>query len=582
MPFDGVVTKCIVNELTDIIVGGRVEKIYQPESDEIVIGIRSKGENLKLVLSSSPNYPRIHITETIKENPSVPPVFCMLLRKHLSGGRITGIEFHDFERIVTILIESVNELGDLTTKKLIIEIMGRHSNIILTNSQNRILDSIKHVDSEISSKREIMPAREYSFPPSQDKISPEILDIEQFIDGLKKSAIAVEKYILNEIKGFSPFICSGICQSAEINGKMPATSLDRFQTDILKKSLEDTIQAIKNSRFQPFIIYCDKAFKEPLDFYCLRLSDIQFEKQMNSMNNVLDFFYAAKDGFERLKQKKADILKVLNSNIERCHKKLAIQQDKLREVSDREKLKLYGELITANIYCMPASVGKVSLLNYYSENEEYVDIPLDENLSAQQNAQRYFKRYTKAKSAFFNTNVQHAETLIELEYLESVLHLLDNCSTLQEISEIRQELSDEGYIAARKKDSKKNIKTSQPLHFTSSDGYEILVGKNNRQNDLLTLKTASSNDMWLHTKNIPGSHVIIKKQQSEIPETTLMEAALLAAYHSKAKMSSNVPVDYTQVRNVKKPGGAKPGMVIYENYRTVIVTPDEDKVNKMK
>ncbi len=581
LPFDGVVTKCVVQELAEILVGGRVEKVFQPEVDEIILNIRSQGQNLKLLLSANANYPRIHITDVSKENPQTPPVFCMLLRKHLSSGKITGVDFFDFERIIRVRIESTNELGDLSEKNLIIEIMGRHSNIILTNSENKIIDSVKHVDAEVSSVREVMPARPYIFPPAQTKTSPQQLDIEKFFESISAPApISVEKYLLNNIKGFSPLLCAEICHRAKIDNKANILTLSEENISRLKIALAEVIETINNSAFSPCIIFDDL---KPVDFHCIQIKQFTNISTIPSISKILDTYYRTKDNTERLKQKKADLVKVLNNNIDRCNKKLAIHQDKLREVSDREKLKLYGELITANIYCIPGNTSKVSLHNYYSENNEYIDIELDENITPQQNAQRYFKRYSKAKSAFAYTTEQLAENQSELEYLESVMQILDNCTSLQEIEEVREELTEQGYYSQRKKNkAKKRMAASQPLHYKSSDGIDIYVGKNNKQNDMLTLKTAASNDIWLHTKNIPGSHVIIKKLQHDIPDNTLLEAAILAAYHSKAKASSSVPVDYTQIRHVKKPSGAKPGMVIYDNYKTIVVTPNEELVNKLK
>jgi len=587
LPFDGIVVKSVVKELSGLLQGGRIEKIYQPEADEIILNIRAKSRNFKLVMSASANYPRIHITEDSKENPANPPMFCMLLRKHLSGGKIIDIEFHDYERMVTIHVESLNELGDLTAKKLIIEIMGRHSNIILTNSEDKIIDSIKHVDSEVSSVREIMPARLYTLPPAQDKISPGSLDIDLFVDNmvndLSAKETSLEKYLLNNIKGFSPLLCREVCHRAAVESKAPASSLSYDDIERLKNALKEIINDIDGDRFAPCIIYSDEKGGPPIDFHCLEIHQYKNVKYLPSISQVLDTFYSHRDKAERLKQKKASIFKALNNSIDRCNKKLALQQEKLREVADREKLKLYGELITANIYCIPKGSKSVSLLNYYSESGEYLEIPLDENLTPQENAQKYFKQYSKAKSTFTFTSRQVEETLKELEYLESVALLLENCTTLQEIGEIRQELAEQGYLPSKKKaDNKKQDKASSPLHFKSSDGIDIFVGKNNKQNDLLTLKMASSNDLWLHTRNIPGSHVIIRKLQKEIPDSTLLEAAVLAAYYSRARLSSNVPVDYTCVKNVKKPAGAKPGMVIYENFKTVIVTPDEKLVEKLR
>lgn len=584
MPFDGIVSKCIVEELTQKLVGGRIEKIFQPEADEIVINVRAWNKNSRLVLSASANYPRIHITEAVKENPAAPPVFCMLLRKHLSGGKILRLEFHDYERIIGLVVESANELGDVSEKKLIIEIMGRHSNIILINSENKILDAIKHVDSDISRVREVMPARPYMLPPGQDKTIPDRLDTMKLIDDARDSTqTTIEKYLLNSIKGFSPLICREICHRAGVDGGMQASSLTAPLRRNLKEALDQIIEMISGSSFKPCIIYEDDRLEKPLDFHCLEIKQYGNVNAMDSMSSVLDTFYSSRDNVERMKQKKADLFKVLNNFIDRCTKKLFLQQETLRDVTDREKLKLYGELITANIYCMPVNIKKISLLNYYSETGDFIEIPLDENLLPQENAQRYFRKYTKAKSTFAYTTRQSEETRKELDYLESVLHLLENCILLQEIDEVRQELTDQGYMTARRKPcGRKQAGMSQPIHYKSSDGLDILVGKHNRQNDYLTLKLASSNDMWFHTKNIPGSHVIVRKLRPDISESTMKEAAMAAVYHSKARMSSNVPVDYTAVKNVSKPSGAKPGMVIYENYRTIVVTPDEAVVKRLQ
>lgn len=583
MPFDGIAAKCVVDELTKVLAGGRIEKVFQPEADEIIINVRAWNANYKLLLSASANYPRVHVTDAVKENPAAPPVFCMLLRKHLSGGKILSFEFHDYERIIGMEVESANELGDVSVKKLIIEVMGRHSNIILVNSEKKIIDAIKHVDSDISRVREVMPARPYILPPGQNKTSPDFLVPDELVSNSLSVQLPLEKYLLSSIKGFSPLLCREICHRAGIDSNMPAAALDNSQKSSLGQAVADTVKEISECRFRPCIIFEDESMEKPLDFHCMEIRQYRYVKSMESMSKILDNFYAARDRSERLKQKKSDVLKVVNNVMDRCNKKLAIQQETMREVADREMLKLYGELITANIYCIPASTKSVSLLNYYSEDSKYIDISMDENLLPQENAQKYFKKYTKAKSTWMYTGRQLEETRKELDYLESVLHLLENCITPAETDEVRQELADQGYMVLKKKTGfKKQTKPSEPLGYKSSDGLDILVGKNNKQNDYLTLKLASSNDIWFHTKNIPGSHVIIRKLQHDIPESTLKEAAMLAAWHSKGKMSSNVAVDFTTVKNVKKPSGAKPGMVIYENYRTITVTPDEEAVKKLQ
>ncbi|NSW90818.1 MAG: fibronectin/fibrinogen-binding protein [Firmicutes bacterium] len=595
MPLDGVVANCIAFELNDKLAGGRVVKIFQPEREEIYLHVWSRGTNFKLLLSANPSYPRIHLTDISKENPSNPPVFCMLLRKHLSGGKILGVELNDFERIFTINIESVNELGIISVKKLIIEIMGRHSNIILVNENDKIIDSIKHVDKEISRVREVMPAREYVLPPSQNKASPLVLDIDNLIENAASTGnLSIEKYLLNSIKGFSPFLCREICFIAGVDEKTDATSVakDKTLAANLKNAVYEVVNMIKNKDYKPCIVYKQiidlgsGKDQNPLDFHCLPIRQYSNVKYFNSISFVLDKFYSDRDFSERLRQKKSSLAKIIDVNLERCRKKLAIQQDTLRDVANREKLKLYGELITAFIHSIPLNSKKVSLPNYYSPDNEYVDIELDENKTPQENAQIYFKRYNKAKSTYYNTSKQIEETMEELQYLESVLHLLDNCTSLTEVEEIKEELIEQGYITVKSKKpisrQKKAVGVSKPLHFKSSDGFDIYVGKNNKQNDFLTCKFAGSKDMWLHVKNIPSSHTIIKCHKNEIPESTLAEAASIAAWHSKASRSSNVPVDYTLVKYVKKYSGAKPGMVIYENFKTIFVTPDENLVKRLQ
>ncbi len=583
MPFDGIVTKCIVSELNDLLSGGRIDKVFQPENDEIVLLVRSKGQNHRLVASANASNPRLHLTTLQKENPAAPPVFCMLMRKHVAGGRLLDISFHDYERVITLNIESVNELGDLTVKKLVVEIMGKYSNIILLNSENKIIDSVKHVDSDISSVREVMPARLYILPPAQNKELPEHIKVDKiFNEENLEGAKHLEGLILNIVKGFSPYTCRDICAAAGVQPKTPLNQLTDSDKEKIKIALTSYIDKIKSNNFSPCIVYEDKSLLRPIDFYCFEPSKEVFYKSYDLLSTALDQYYMLRDTNERLGQKMGDVLKVVKNGIERCQKKASMFNEKLREIADRDKLQLYGELITANIYCIPEGAKSVRVLNYYSENEEYIDIPLNEYKSAQDNAQKYFKQYSKAKSTHLNVTKQLEETLSELEYLQSVLAMLENCSSRQEIDEIRQELIDQGYIRQSVKNArKKQDKPSSPLEFVSSDGFQILVGKNNKQNDLLTLKTAASNDLWLHTKDIPGSHVIIRTERNIVPDSTLLEAATLAAYHSSAKMSYNVPVDYTNVRNVKKPSGAKPGMVIYENFKTINVTPEEEMVIKI-
>ncbi len=577
MPFDGVVTKCISLELSNLLLGGRIEKIYQPEPDEIILMVRANGNNYRLLMSASAKYPRVHITTRQKENPQAAPTFCMLLRKYISGGRIVNIEFHDYERIITINIESINDIEEYTVKKLTIEIMGRYSNIILVSDQGKILDSIKHVDFGTSSVREVMPGKQYMLPPAQDKFSPGRLDIRAMLNIIPEEGKTIDGFLLDNIKGFSPLLCREICNRADIDSKTLMSTLSDNDFAKLTQEIEKVITDINENIYKPCIVYAPDDMEKPLDFHCIPIYSVSETKYLDTINETLDEFYYYRDLIERLRQKKSDITKVLSNNIDRASKKLGIQQKSLKDVEDRDKLQLFGELITANIYAMSKGLKEVSLLNYYSETGDYMKIPLDEQLSPQENAQRYFRRYTKAKNTFLHASRQLEETKIELEYLQNVSHLLDNCTTVQEIDEIRQELVEQGYINTKRKNGyKKANKLSSPFHFVSTDGFDIFVGKNNKQNDQLTLKTSSGNDIWLHTKDTPGSHVIIKGvYQKAVPDQTLLEAAILAAYHSKARQSSSVQVDYTLVKNVKKPPGAKPGMVTYDKFKTLVVNPDE-------
>lgn len=589
MPFDGIVAKKIYVDLADMLIGGRIEKIFQPYKDEIIIGIRAKGQNIKLLISANAGSARLHITNMQKDNPLTPPVFCMLLRKYIGNGKIIQVEFDDYERIFTFIIESLTDLKDIATRKLVVEIMGKHSNIILLNSQNKIIDAIFHIDKNTSSIREIMPARDYIPPPRQNKQNPENIDFDAFFDLMGNTDEALEKFILNNIKGFSPLLAKEICHRSRIEPKTLVSGITKDAKEQLKKTLSSISYSISTNNFTPCIFFSNDNLSKPLDFHVLEITQSANTKLYPSISHALDLFYSSKENINKYSQKKNELIKIISKNISRIVKKQTIYKNKLEDALSMHKFKLFGELITANIYQIKENVKKISLHNYYSENNEIVEIPLDENLSPQKNAQNYFKKYNKAKSSELHAQKQLNEALNELKYLESVLEHLENSILDREIDEIRQELIEEGYISQNSKKSSKNNKAakkngqlSSPEKFISSDGVEMLVGKNNKQNDHLTLKLASSNDIWLHTKDLPGAHVIIRKQGKNITENTLLEAAMLAAFFSKGKLSSNVSVDYTTVKNVKKPSGAKPGMVIYNNFKTMVVTPDEGMIKKLR
>ena len=584
MPFDGSVVNSIVHELNKKLVNGKIEKVYQPEKDELLIYIRSFRDTYRLLLSASSMYPRVHLTEENKSNPSVPPSFCMLLRKHLLGGRIISVRQPEFERIIEIDIDSTDELGYSTHKTLVAEIMGRHSNIIFINKPTgKIIDSIKRVSFEISSVREILPGMEYEYPPSGEKTDPLIASKESFIDRIAKipGSIKADKYLVSTYNGISPAVARDICLKAEVDSD---SDMKQCSDELILKlytAFSSFQEAVINASFKPNIVYKDG---KASDFSCFALDIYKsYDKQdFPGMSETVERFYHQKDQKDRIKQKSGDIHKIISNRLDRCYKKLEVLGGELQEAADSEKYKIYGDLIMSNIYDLHKGQEKTRLQNYYSPEGEFVEISMDSRLSPSANAQRYYKHYNKSKNAVNKIKVQIEENKQEIMYLETQLDNLDKCTEELEIEEIRNELAEQGYIKAKKAAKNKKVKASEPMRFMSSSGFEIYVGKNNVQNDYLTLKFAVNQDVWLHTKDIPGSHVIIKTEGKDVDDATLEEAANLAAFYSKGRMSSKVPVDYTRRKNVKKPGGAKPGMVIYDNFYTLYMTPDEGKINNMK
>lgn len=574
MSLDALCVNCLVKDISEKVIGGRIEKIYQPEKDEIVLNIRTFTDSFRLVLCASSNYPRINFTASQKQNPQNAPLFCMLLRKHLGSGKIIGMRQIDFERIVEIDIESYDELGDLSVKQLIIEIMGRHSNVILVSPERKIIDSIKHIDFTVSSVRQVLPGLTYEYPPKQDKIPLLFADSDLKIDFSQKGQ-SLDKAILNAVMGISPLtareIIYNIFGTTDIRNEQ-VNDKDAVVNEILKlKNLAET------GDFSPCMLKDSKSGKL-IDFSSIPINQYEQAAEVmynQSINEVIDEFYRGRDSAERMKQKSADLVKLLNTHIERATKKRIILLKTLKDAENKEKYKLYGELITANIYKIQDGDCELCAENYYEASLPVVKITLDPALSPSENAQKYFKKYQKARTAETEVAKQIEENNTALEYLESTLVLVLNSESEADINAIRTELAEQGYLkrtAAKK--NKRLANTSKPMHIVSRDGFDIYIGRNNTQNDYLTLKFANSNDYWFHTKNIHGSHVIIKLGlDKDVPDTTMMQAAQLAAYYSKGRDSSQVPVDYTLVKNVKKPNGAKPGMVIYDSYNTVYVTP---------
>lgn len=583
MAFDGIAVSNIVYELKNKLEGGRIDKIYQPRADEIIFSVRSLKEgNFRVLISANSMNPRIHITEIKKENPITAPMFSMVMRKHIAGGRILDIRQPDFERIIILDVESMNEMGDLGVKHIIVEIMGKYSNIILTDENDKILDSIKHVSHDKSSVREVLPGGQYVFPPSQGKLNPLEADYDKFREVMQeKSSQKLQAAIYKSFTGISPAYASEICYNAGLDASDRPEQLDESGIERLWKSFKHDMDRIKNGDYTPNIVY-DKN-ENVVDFFSLSANQYKgFEiKSFETFSELLEMFYKKRDNLYHVKQRAHDVRRIVVSNIERCVKKRDIQIKAFKDTEDRDKYRLYGELITANIYAVEPGSKELVTANYYEESMPQITIPLDPDLSASENAAKYFARYNKAKRTYAATVIQKEQNDAELEYLESVLSAIDASDDDNDITEIRRELINEGYIRAKKQDKAKNNKKTKPVHFVSSDGFDIYAGKSNIQNDELTLHFADSDDIWLHTKNIPGSHVIIKCGEHSVPDRTIEEAATIAAYYSKAKESTKVPVDYTPRKYVKKPNGAKPGMVIYVQNKTILVDPDEGVVNRL-
>lgn len=565
MALDGIYLYSLITELKDFAINSKIDKVNQPEKDEIILTLRGKGTK-KLLISSSSNYPRLHFTTINKINPLKAPVFCMVLRKYLIGGKIIDITQYSTDRIISIDIENKDELGFDSKYSLIVEIMARHSNITLVRKRdNKIMESIKHIHSNKNSYRVLYPGATFIMPPTSNKLNPFSFTKEELKNLLKENINFNESIFSKIITGVGKNLSNDLF--IEYKNKFNDLTIDNlslFITDYFKNILKDN----KNILF----------FKDGkvVDFYFKDLISLNNceKKYFESHSDTLDNFYATKDKQDRLHSKGLDIQRLINTNIERCLKKIKILEKTLKECEAKEDYRIKGELLTSYIYGFKKGDKDVSVLNYYSENEEYLKISLDENKTPSENIQFYFKKYNKLKNAEEASINQLSINEDELNYLNSVLTSLETADNYADIEEIKKELIETGYVRFRKEKNKNKIKTNKPLHFISSDGIDIYVGKNNIQNDYLTLKFAEKTDTWLHTKIIPGSHVIIKGKN--IPESTLLEAATLAAFYSKGKNSTKVPVDYTLVKNVKKPSGAKPGMVIYSTNKTLYIDPPKN------
>lgn len=548
--------------------GGKIDKIQQPERDELILNIRKDGVNHRLLLSASASHCRAQLTDIKRDNPAEPPMFCMLLRKKLTGGRMISAVQPNFDRVLNITIEAQNDLGDTVNYTLVAEIMGKYSNIILVNEKGIVLDAIRHVGIGVSNKRLVMPGLTYELPPQQDKRDPRQAQEADFVAVLTEAGGRVDKMLSSAFFGLSPVMAGELCASVcTVND---CSALTDEEAEELAKHLRIFYFDLTQGRFNPYLVLNE--YNEPMGVFPFKPNS-EHIKQMPTLASALDSYYEQYDIASRMQRHGASIRRILQNNIDRCEKKLALYNEAIDSEKDTEKLKLFGELITANLHMLKQGAEEAALINYYLDPPEPIVVPLERQLSPNDNAQRYYKRYQKAKAAKEMAFKYREETLRELEYLDGQMDNLSKCTAIAELSELGDELCEQGYIKRDKKRKAQKVPATKPMHFISSDGTEIFVGKNNRQNDYLTLRLADGDDYWLHTKNIPGSHVIIKN--SAPSKQTLYEAAMLAVYYSKARGSENVPVDFTPRRYVKKPAGAKPGMVIYTTNRTAYVTPDE-------
>lgn len=577
MALDGGFLRCLRDELWTRLSEARVDKIHQPSKEELVFSLRDRKGTCKLYFSVRVNSPRVHLTEVSLENPASPPMFCMMLRKRLTGARIAAIRQPGLERVLFFDFDTYNELGDPVRLTLAAEIMGRYSNLILIDQNGRIIDAIKRVDLTMSPVRPLLPGVEYALPPvDRVRLDVAVDAPESIVRTVMANGGTLEKALLSCTQGMAPLVCREVVYRTVQGESVVAGALDERQADRLTAVLQSVQDVLTgNGRRVPYLLY--KADGAPMDFsyfpitqYCLDASG----REVNSFSELLDVFYAEKDAVERMRQRSHDILRVLTNASDRLTRKLQHQREELETSGRRDEKRLYADLITANLHAIPPGADHAEVVNYYDERCAMLRIPLDPSLSAARNAQRYYKEYRKAKTAEEMLTRQIVLGEDELRYLDTVFDALSRATTCRELEDLREELVQTGYLRAPSGRKKAPVPT-KPLEFLSDDGFTILVGRNNVQNDKLTTRTAKGSDWWFHTKNIPGSHVVILCDGVQPPETTMMQAAVLAATHSKAEGSAQVPVDYTQIRFVKKPAGSKPGIVIYETNRTVYVTPDK-------
>ncbi len=589
MPLDAICLKAVALELDNELSGSRVEKVYQPDRNEIVLQTRGPKGARRLLVSISAGASRVHFIDAARENPAAPPMFCMLLRKHIQGAKIASITQPALERMLTIELDAADEMGVPCRKHLICELMGKHSNVILCGEDNRIIDALRRLDGDLSSKRQIMPGMFYRMPPPQDKHDPFSVSGTGLAAALQTAepGLTLDRFLLGQLLGFSPLLCRELSYRASGDPAKPIGEMSGEERLNLSESFDCLISFVENQRFMPFLL-TKKDGGAVFDFSFLPIT--QYEglmelTQEKSFSSMLAKFYEKKSRAERMARLSGDLRKTVANARDRLARKLAAQQKELDATKDRDKYKHMGDLITANLYRLEKGMNKAMAVDYYSPDCAEVEITLDVRLSPQENAQKYFKLYNKSKTAEDVLTRQIEQGRSDLYYLESVMEALSEAESERDLAQLREELTQTGVLSKKQaKGRRRQVKpaASKPFHYRTSDGFDVFAGKNNLQNDLLTLKTALKSDVWFHTQKIHGSHVILVSDGRSPTDTAMTEAAMIAAYHSKARQSSRVPVDYTPVKQVKKPVGAKPGMVIYHTYQTAYVTPDEAEIEKLR
>lgn len=568
MAFDGITIAGIVSQLNETILGGRFYKIAQPEKDELLITVKNNRQQYRLFISADASLPLLYLTDTNKMAPQVAPNFCMLLRKHIKNAKILSITQPGLERVIKFELEHLDELGDVCQKQLIVEIMGKHSNIIFAQMDGTIIDSIKHISGLVSSVREVLPGKMYFIPETQHKLNPLDITEDLFYEQLNKENRPIYKSIYQGFTGISPIIAQEVCNLAKVDSSLSNTVITLEDKKTLFTVFDQMMNRIKESKYAPVMYYEGELPKEYSAFE-LSVYENSTKKEFESIFRLLEVFYKEKNEVTRARQRSADLRKIVQTAFERNVKKLDLQMKQLEDTGKRDKYKVWGELINTYGYSVPEGSKSMEALNYYTN--EMITIPLKTTLSVKENAKKYFDKYGKLKRTFEVLTDLTKETSDTVVYLESVLNALDISKTEEDLNEIREELVHSGYIKKKGK-TKKARKKSKPFHYISSDGYHMYVGKNNLQNDELTFQLATGNDWWFHAKNMPGSHVIVKANNEELPDRTFEEAASLAAYYSKGKNTPKLEIDYTQKKNVKKPKGGNLGFVVYYTNYSMIAT----------